>query len=507
MVAETYSSTNPLDYPRYVRSLRPSLPESLPLFIDDELDKLSVSLKALEEAASNDAEARVEEERIARVAEDEALAARIVSVETEFTAGLSDTTARIETEEIVRATADEALASRISTVETDYVAADALTNARVTTEELARSTADEALASRIDTVSASLSAAEVSSRARVSEEVYARTTQDEALAARITTVESDFATDISDANARITTEETTRASADIALASSITSLEATVESDYTYVVGLIITEQGVRATQDGVIASSVTALTTTVNSNTASITTAQSSIDGLLLKYGVTLDSNGYISGFSQNNSGTSSDFLIRADEFKVIMPGESAITPFSVTGDGVQINGNLVVSGTITSGKIGTGAVETDKVAAGAITVPYTYDGSASTYCPTGSETTVLEMPSTTSIGDGTDGGAVIMFFGEIDSASEKDLGLELKIYTDVDSAGYVLGGSTKGGLRTSGGNSYFDMPVALMQSVSTGSTLKVKVTARPYIVDTASDTRPGYIRNPKVVVLGAKR
>ena len=435
MAAAENDYTNPLDFPRYVRSLRPSLPDSLPYYLDEELDKVSTSLRSLEEAVSNEAAARIEEERIIRVTDDEALAARIVNVTAEFNTSLTAANARITDEEIARATADEDLVSRIVTVEADFEAANSATNARITSEQLARATAEEALAAKIDTVQASFSDA------------------------------------ITSTNARFSSEQAARANADSALASSVSSL------------------------------------TTTVNGHTASISTQQSSIDGMLLKYGVTLDSNGYVTGFQQNNNGSSGEFIVKADRFKIVMPGAGAITPFQVSSGLVKINGNLVVDGTITATQIADQAVNTGKMGAGSVTVPYTYDGSAWIYCPTETETTVLEMPSPITVGDATDGGAVIMFFAEIDSSSNKDTGLMLRLYTSINGGGYTFAGTTKGGIRTGGANSFFDMPVSLMHSVEAAQTVRVKVTAIPYIVDTASDTRPAYVREPKVAILGAMR
>lgn len=81
----------------------------------------------------------------------------------------------------------------------------------------------------------------------------------------------------------------------------------------------------------------------------ASVTTQQAAIAGLQAKYGVTLDVNGYITGFQQNNDGQTGTFVVRADKFSVVSSnGSSLVTPFSVTAEGVEINGNLIVNGSI---------------------------------------------------------------------------------------------------------------------------------------------------------------
>lgn len=105
--------------------------------------------------------------------------------------------------------------------------------------------------------------------------------------------------------------------------------------------------------------------------NEASITTLQtvtipgieSDVGALEARYGVALSVNGYVTGFVQNNDGTSGDFVILADTFKVVDPsgdpGETEYTPFSIsggkitmTGD-VEINGNLLVSGSVDTGQL----------------------------------------------------------------------------------------------------------------------------------------------------------
>jgi hypothetical protein len=412
--ATPLTPTNPLDFPRYIRSIRPSLPESLPSYVDDELNKLSQALTTLEEASSNDAKAKVSEERIVRVTADEALAARIVTVDAKFTAKDTTTNARISTEEISRARADEATASRVDTVEATLTSSLAKTDAAVTSETLSRVTKDGALASKIDGVAALYSAADLLTNARVTTETIARTTADLALASTITTVRTDFTTADATLTASIVSEATARSTKDTALATDITTVTATaagknktfsqgtaptasaigdiwfdtsnnsktyrwsgsawVASDDGRIASntaAITTEATARASGDSANASDITTVSTTVSGHTSTLSTQATSISGLQAKYGVKLDVNGYVSGFEQNNGGGTSDFIVRADTFKVISVGNPSIVPFTVTGLGVQINGNLVVSGTISSTQIAPSAVDTSKILNNAVTIP----------------------------------------------------------------------------------------------------------------------------------------
>ena len=101
-------------------------------------------------------------------------------------------------------------------------------------------------------------------------------------------------------------------------------------------------------------ASSVTALGTTVGQNTTSITANTTSINGVTGKYGVTIDSNGGLTGFELIGGGGASDFIVTANKFK-IYSSNGALNPFSVITDGsssrVQINGDLNVTAAATIG------------------------------------------------------------------------------------------------------------------------------------------------------------
>lgn len=101
-------------------------------------------------------------------------------------------------------------------------------------------------------------------------------------------------------------------------------------------------------------ASSVTVLGTTVGQHTTSINTNTTSINGITGKYGVTIDSNGGLTGFELLGGGGASDFIVTANKFK-IYSSNGALNPFSVITDGsssrVQINGDLNVTAAATIG------------------------------------------------------------------------------------------------------------------------------------------------------------
>lgn len=355
--------------------------------------------------------ARLTTEETARATADSALASRATALEATVNSATDGNTAlkaRIASEESARATGDTAIASSVSsltaTVNNNYSVLDAA----ITNEQSARATADSALSSRASSLEATVNSAtdgNLALKARIASEETARATGDNALATRATALEATVNSGTTGnvaLQARIASEESARASGDSANASQISTVAATASSknrtfaqavtptalavgdlwvnasdgnklyrwdgsswaavDDTRIAAnaaAITTETNARVSGDSALASQINTVSTTVNGNTASITTLQSSVNGLQARYGVSLNVNGYVTGFVQNNNGTSGDFTILADKFSVVAPsGGSPVTPFTVTASGVQINGSLVVNGTITTTALASGAV-----------------------------------------------------------------------------------------------------------------------------------------------------
>lgn len=188
--------------------------------------------------------------------------------------------------------------------------------------------------------------------AAISQEAITRTSADSALASLVTTLTATVATGDSTNASAITSEATARADADTAIATDITNLTATVTNNNNTLSAAVTSEATARADADTATASSINTVSASVtteanariaadNTITASVTTEASARvaadNTLLAKYGVTLNSNGYITGFAQNNDGTTGTFKIIADEFKIIDPGNAAgqagIEVFGVSG------------------------------------------------------------------------------------------------------------------------------------------------------------------------------
>ena len=107
---------------------------------------------------------------------------------------------------------------------------------------------------------------------------------------------------------------------------------------------------------------------------------------GLINKYTVKIDSNGYVSGFglasTTNTSTPFSDFIIRADRFSIASPSGPGITPvipFIVTTTTTTINGVTVTPGVYINGAfIQGGSIQGASIAGGTITGSKLIDVSA---------------------------------------------------------------------------------------------------------------------------------
>ncbi|KKK65825.1 hypothetical protein LCGC14_2970240, partial [marine sediment metagenome] len=245
------------------------------------------------------------------------------------------------------------------------------------------------------------------------------------LASRFSTILAAYGANTS----AITTEQTARANADSAMAVDIALMGAANGADTAF----IMDSSTVKIDSDGgdSFATRLTALATADSNNSAAITseatTRGSADDGFSAHYGVSLNVNGYITGFTQLNDGTSGEFTILADKFAIVHPHvewaattaytlgqtrhpttpdgnvyecttagtsggseptwdttpgnttndntvvwtaitQTALVPFSVAGgvvtmQNVIINGSLVVAGTITGDHIEANAVTDEDV------------------------------------------------------------------------------------------------------------------------------------------------
>ncbi len=209
----------------------------------------------------------------------------------------------------------------------------------VSTEASARATADGALATQINSVSAVTN----NNTAAIVTETQARTTADSALASQINAVVAQTNSN----TAAIVTETQARTDADSAIAIQITGLQSSVNNN----AAAIQSEAVTRASGDSALAAQISTVQTTVNGHTTSIQQQAVSINGLLGKWEVKVDNNGFVGGFGYASEPSvtgqpRSAFGVRADAFW-IAPPSAPTWSFQVT----YMAGAVVAAGSYTTG------------------------------------------------------------------------------------------------------------------------------------------------------------
>ena len=320
--------------------------------------------------------------------------------------GLTSLTTRVTTAEGNISTN----ASDITSLETSLTT----TDGNVTTNATAISGLDTRLtsaegtitsqASAITTLQSDVTSAEgdISTNATAISGLTTRVTTAEgnitSISSDITTLQSDLtsaegdistnATAISGLDTRVTSAEgtiTSQASDITTLQSDLTTAEGNITTNATAVSGLttrVTTAEG-NITSN---ASSISALTSTINdpstglaatatvASGASTTAAANStaITDLEAEAFLTVSAGGNISGFKATADATGSSFTIQADQFALVSDDETqTTTPFAVdttTGTvtfnaNVQIDGDLIATGTIQGNAIGDNEISDDQV------------------------------------------------------------------------------------------------------------------------------------------------
>ena len=212
---------------------------------------------------------------------------------------------------------------------------------------------------------------------------------------------------LDDIDAQIVNESTARVDGDTALAETLALLGAKSGDNTAFILDLatvkvspteslatrldaltaadgdnsaaIVTEQTARVAGDNANASSITSLQTTVNGHTTSISTLSSVQADIGAEFMVKTDVNGYVSGFGLYNTGATSDFIVLANRFAVVTPGNTPKVPFAVVGGTVFMQ-NVVIDGAL----IDDLTVGTIKIASGAITNSVLGSGGSTTIVPT---------------------------------------------------------------------------------------------------------------------------
>jgi hypothetical protein len=169
----------------------------------------------------------------------------------------------------------------------------------------------------------------------------------------------------------IRVEQAVRETETSSLATQITQLTA----DLGATTALVTTEQTARATGDDALAAQIDTVSTALDGNVTQVQTIQESVDGLSGLWGVTVSTNGFVTGMVSLIGGvTGSKFRVEVDQFEVAAVGSvigwcrSAIDT-TTTPPTIVLNGNIIAPGSITANQIAANTITANELAAGAIT------------------------------------------------------------------------------------------------------------------------------------------
>ena len=261
------------------------------------------------------------------------------SLITTVQANVATNAAAVITEATARADAisAEAILRQAVQANVDTVAASVIYEASVA------ASANSATASAVTTLTADLGTA----NGNILNNYNISVSADNVLTQSINSLTSTVGQNTSD----ITTTATTAATANSATASLVTALTATVATANANIAN----NYSISVNQDTALANSISTVSAAVGTVATSVTTetaARVLADGVLeAKYGVTLDANGYITGFSQNNDGTSGEFKITADKFLIVegaVAGETGATVFDITNGLVTMEAAFIKNLTV---------------------------------------------------------------------------------------------------------------------------------------------------------------
>ena len=152
---------------------------------------------------------------------------------------------------------------------------------------------------------------------------------------------------INNVTSSLTAEVNLRTANNVSTGQAISSLGGIVANNYAF----LTTEENARITGDAGVAYSVATLGVKVANNYGYLETLNNVVvgtDGVTSKHAVTIDTNGYITGYQLIGGGGTSSFIVNAADFQVTQPGASTPFTLQVESGVVKINGDLIVTGTV---------------------------------------------------------------------------------------------------------------------------------------------------------------
>lgn len=271
-----------------------------------------------------------------RVGPNESLAQRLSTIKS----GIDGAAAAIQTEQKARADAISAEATArtglAATLRSEITAA-------IQTEQQARSTAISAEATARTTLASTL-------RGEIASSVQSEATTRANADGVFTNLFSLLGAKNTAGTAFVLNDSTVQLSNGTALGTRLSGIDTAIGNN----ASAIVNEQTARTNADSALSQSIQVVSTNVGNLSSSVSTLSQAIDGVKARYGVSLDVNGYVTGFVQNNDGRSGSFVVLANRFAIVDPnGGNPTVPFEVSNGNVWINGQRITPGSVTADRL----------------------------------------------------------------------------------------------------------------------------------------------------------
>lgn len=266
-------------------------------------------------------------------------------------------TAAVQTESAARTTADTAEASARQTLEAKQQTDTNTLTAAVQAEATVRATADSTEASTRQTLALKQQNDHTTVTAAVQTESTARIAADAAEVSARETLALKQQTDANTLTAAVQAESTARIAADAAEVSARQTLAVKQQTDHNTVSASVQTESSARVTGDQAQASMLTQVQASLNGTIAGLAQRLAVVvdanGNVVASYTLALNANGRVVGVRIDNNGTVGNFVVQADKFAFVLPGQNGEIPLFVAGvvagqNTFGVNGNLMVDGSV---------------------------------------------------------------------------------------------------------------------------------------------------------------
>jgi hypothetical protein len=424
----------------------------------------------------------------------EALASQL----TDIIARTDENEGRILDEKEVRTTENAATASTLSQLQakTGDIAA-AIEDVRKATTDLESATAERAtrIETRVGNAETAISAVQKSVN-----DGSAGTSQ------QITQLGTRIPDEKSSREAGIQEERTARVNGDGALSNRIDTLSSDFNTPGTGIKAVVQTIQQTEANNNWARAQEITTLQSRLNSVNGSGASIENRFSTLATLEGnlqsawtlkVQQDINGqlYVAGGGLVMENGLSSMSWTTDSFRIMSPGRSPQQVFYADPTGVYIQ----------NASIGNAAIDTLKVAGGAITANQVVTA-GDMYVPANTTRTYLETGWMT-IGDGVSGNGLVDVFCTIDGNvnDQYDAACIIRLYIDTG-GGWQLVRAPVMGVGTNSGDSYWRIP-GILKTVVTGAQVRVRADCQSTAAIQESVARNIYVRDIVMTLVGTKR